>query len=89
MSDTRHKNTNWELPTSETGRIKDWAYVNIAVLMDIRDELQKLNRVFECQNFIRIPQKLDTIARSAETLVAALPASKAKKKLAKNKGVAR
>lgn len=33
------------------------------VLMDIRDELQKLNSLLHCQNFINIPTKLDTIRR--------------------------
>lgn len=35
--------------------------VPIAVLMDIRRELQTLNRLLHCQNFLNIPSKLDRI----------------------------
>jgi len=35
----------------------------LAVLMDIRDELQKLNRVFQCANFLNMPHELKTLRR--------------------------
>jgi hypothetical protein len=59
--DTRHKNGNWALPTTPDGRIEAWDYVKIALLMDIRDELQTLNRLLGCYNFTRLPHILDRI----------------------------
>jgi hypothetical protein len=61
--DTRHKNGNWSIPTLPNGNIK-WEYVQHALLMDIRDELQRLNNVFSCHNFQRIPWVLDHIVRN-------------------------
>lgn len=37
--------------------------IQCVVLMDIRDELQKLNAVFACANFQSIPRTLRTISR--------------------------
>lgn len=54
----RHKNGDWNIPDGDELR---WEHVPIAVLMDIRDELQKLNRLLYCNNFTRIPYKLDQI----------------------------
>lgn len=52
----RRQNENWNLPDAIT-----WSHVPIAVLMDIRDELQKLNRLLHCGNCVAIPHKLDRI----------------------------
>lgn len=52
----RHPNANWKLPQDLS-----WNHVPIAVLMDIRDELQKLNRLLHCGNCVAIPHKLDKI----------------------------
>lgn len=38
--------------------------VNAALLMDIRDELKRLNGVLHCPNFLAIPFKLDAIKRN-------------------------
>lgn len=59
--DKRHKNGNWQLPTNDSGVIQTWDAVHTAVLMDIRDELKQLNRVFACPNFQGIPQVLRRI----------------------------
>lgn len=48
----RHKNTDWNLPTS----CQNWTQVAVIILMDIRDELQSLNRKANCH---RIPRALD------------------------------
>lgn len=64
MVDTRHKNQNWALPTNAIGNIETWQGVEIAVLMDIRDELQVLNGLLRCPNFLAIPKKLDAIRRN-------------------------
>lgn len=59
MSDTRHKDRDWNLGTEIT-----WNMVQTAVLMDIRDELKRLNSVLHCTNFLAIPSKLDAIRRN-------------------------
>ena len=56
----RFKNTDWNLPT-DNGRIKTWEQAQLAVLMDIRDELQRLNNLLYCQNFIGMPHTLKRI----------------------------
>lgn len=62
--DKRHKNTAWHLPTTAAGKLESWTYVPIAVLMDIRDELQQLNGLLRCNNFLAIPSELRTIRRN-------------------------
>ncbi len=54
---------NWDVPTrSENGTSFTWEHVAIHVLMDIRAELQKLNRVFACPNFQAVPRILRRIS---------------------------
>lgn len=44
MSKNRHKNRDWsDAPNS-------WEKADLRVLMDIRDELQALNRLMQCTN---------------------------------------
>jgi hypothetical protein len=62
MKDTRHKNVQWNLGDRE-GR-STWDQVIGALLMDIRDELQRINNVLHCSNFLEIPHKLDSIKRN-------------------------
>ena len=38
--------------------------VMLAVIMDIRDELQRLNRLLSCPNFTAIPTTLRSIRRN-------------------------
>jgi hypothetical protein len=52
----RHKNAAWDLPDQP-----GYDAIKVGLLMDLRDELQKLNRVFECANFIGIPATLREI----------------------------
>lgn len=63
MSDRRKKNVEWT-PGAEDGSMPTWERVQVALLMDIRDELQRLNNILECPNFQRIPAKLDRIGRN-------------------------
>lgn len=58
---TRHRNKEWNLPTTDEGEILDWDSVKIAVLMDIRDELQALNALLRCPNFTEFPKTLRAI----------------------------
>lgn len=41
-----------------------WEKVPIAVLMDIRAELQTLNRLLGCSNFVAVPTILRSIQRN-------------------------
>ena len=50
----RFKNIGWKL-SDEHGQIPDWERVQVAVLMDIRDELKNLNALLHCKNFQDIP----------------------------------
>lgn len=54
----RYKNVNWTLPDKN---IETWDQVQVAVLMDIRDELQRMNSLLSCSNFIGIPHTLKSI----------------------------
>ncbi len=62
----RHKNINWDLAEeiNGDGRPCGLARRQVAVLMDIRDELQTLNSVFACRNFLDVPQLLRDIKRN-------------------------
>jgi hypothetical protein len=60
----RFKDVSWNLPADEKGNIKTWEAVQWALLMDIRDELQALNRVFMCGIFLEIPHTLKRISHN-------------------------
>lgn len=62
MRTGRFKDSDWALPRSDSGHIDSWQLAQIAVLMDIRDELKQLNRVFACANFQNIPHVLGRIS---------------------------
>jgi hypothetical protein len=47
VSDTRHKNAQWNIRASADNTVH-WDGVQVAVLMDIRDELQTLNATLGC-----------------------------------------
>lgn len=55
MTDTRQKDMAWLIVQNERGKY-NWEQVHAAVLMDIRDELKQLNRVFGRRNFLELPQ---------------------------------
>lgn len=57
----RYKNVRWDLPGEETDAVISNEAVNQALLMDIRDELQKLNRLLHCPKFTDIPHPLRAI----------------------------
>lgn len=54
MADTRRKNTNWNLGE----KITEWDQCSLAVLMDIRDELQGIRLLMNCY---RVPRALDAM----------------------------
>ena len=55
----RLKDQAWNIPEPAT-----WDGAKVALLMDIRDELQHLNRTLDCPNFQNIPRTLTQIARN-------------------------
>ena len=64
MDDRRKANVN-RAPAEADGKVPTWERVNLAVLMDIRDELQKLNRLLACENFISMPRVQKQIREGA------------------------
>lgn len=78
----RHKNMDWNLPDGyrqpDGSRTHSWESINTALLMDIRDELRELNtslRPLRCQNFLRIPRKLDRVGLNSQKLLQLLEAA--------------
>lgn len=68
-----HKDIAWDLPTTERGALTDWQKVEIAVLMDIRDELKELNETLRCY---RVRRMCDDINRIDRRLQKHLPLKK-------------
>jgi len=62
MANTRHKDVTWLLWPDAANRVTH-DQIQCAVLMDLRDELKKLNALLHCGNFLRIPYYLDTIRK--------------------------
>lgn len=61
MADTRHRNVDWTIHKNVVTGVVSWEGAQLAVLMDIRDELQALNRIIGCPNFVAVPQTLREI----------------------------
>lgn len=62
--DRRHKQVNWQLPASNDAGEVHASTVHSALLMDIRDELKKLNGLLVSPNFTGIPKVIRAIARN-------------------------
>ena len=61
----RFKDTDWNLPLGSDGRsVETWEQACLAVLMDVRDELKRLNAALYCPNFQHIPRTLREIKRN-------------------------
>ena len=60
MADTRKKDVAWKIPNNDDGTVS-WNGTQLAVLMDIRDELKLLNGFLQCANFTGIPWTLKAI----------------------------
>lgn len=58
MSDTRRKNTSWTLPEGSLS----YDAAQLAVLMDIRDELQAIRARLDCYETRAIPRYLRRIS---------------------------
>lgn len=57
MAKFTHRNQQWNLDHDRF----DWNRAQLGMLMDICDELKKLNTLLHCSNFTAIPGKLDRI----------------------------
>lgn len=59
----RHKDVEWRLadPPGNEG-------AQLGLLMDLRDELKRLNSLLHCQNFQNIPRELRGIRRDIKDL---------------------
>jgi hypothetical protein len=66
---SRFKDINWNCGDGDNPDSVNHA--KLAVLMDIRDELKRLNQLLHCHNFTGIPMTLRSIRR-------AMPARKKK-----------
>jgi hypothetical protein len=58
------KDTEWNV--YEDNGNTSWEKVGVSVLMDIRDELKRLNSLLACPNFLRIPVALDAIRKNTK-----------------------
>lgn len=62
----RHKDVSWDLPDGTPkvggGSAHQWQSIHAALLMDIRDELKRLNAAIWCPNFLGMPSELRRIA---------------------------
>jgi hypothetical protein len=67
MPERRFKNWNWNVATVDGQHFEGVNNAQLlAVLMDIRSELQRLNGTLHCPNFLQIPFKLDRIVKNTK-----------------------
>ena len=59
-----YANTNWHLPELTEASDHSYEIAQLALLMDLRNELRTLNRVVTCSNFLAIPTTLRQISRN-------------------------
>lgn len=75
----RHKDIDWNMPEGQNngvgGKVYDWDTIKISLMMDIRDELKRINlavnRINPIANstgFLMIPHKLDEIRRQTQRM---------------------
>lgn len=64
MSDTRRSNKDWTVCGEQAGDMIGWDGAKLAVLMDLRDELKKLNTLLHCSKFTSLPDTLRKIERN-------------------------
>lgn len=58
----------WSIRLNDDGTISE-EQLQIVLLMDIREELRKLNQLLGCSNFTQLPQVLRTVRANTTTLV--------------------
>lgn len=73
----RFKDWDWNLITTADGRsAASWDQAQLAILMDIRDQLRTLNALLRCPNFLNIPTSLRQIERNTKRKKKRTPALK-------------
>ena len=60
---TRNKDVAWTMTPDALGN-HSFDAAQLSVLMDIRDELKRLNRLLSCSNFTGIPETLRQIRKN-------------------------
>lgn len=78
MADRRRRDVNWYV-ADEDGRAYSVEHCQLAVLMDIREELQALVSILRCVDFQRIPRTLVEIRRNTTKRRKVLRRRKAKR----------
>ena len=63
MKNQTMPNENWSVAEAD-GKVPTWERAGIAVLMDIRQELRRLNSAIYCVDFQAIPHRLQMIAKN-------------------------
>lgn len=66
MNDTRRKNVIWTVCEKKDGDRISFEGAQLAVLMDLRTELQKLNNLLYCSQCVSIPSVLRQIQRNTQ-----------------------
>lgn len=64
MSETRHRNANWVIHQDTMTKTISFDGAQLAVLMDIRDELQGIRTRLDCHETLSIPRLLRDIKRN-------------------------
>lgn len=61
------QNFDWHVKSKDgVGNARSVEHAMLATLMDIRAELQRLNVLLHCPNFVGVPATLNTIARQTK-----------------------
>lgn len=69
MADRRWKDHDWHVVTADGRHYESTNQAQLlAVLMDVRDELKRLNSVLQCPNFIAVPLKLDMMRQELKEI---------------------
>lgn len=57
---------DWGVPKNADAKTYSMEAAHLAVLMDIRAELQALNRIFNCGNFLNMPHHLRAVMETVK-----------------------
>jgi hypothetical protein len=63
VTDTRHRDVNWTIHRNDNGTVS-YEAAQLAVLMDIRDELKRIRQRVDCAETLSIPRLLRSIVRN-------------------------
>lgn len=73
----RHQNLKWKLPEGtkqpDGSRMHSWESIYAALLMDIRDQLQELNRTLGCYRVQRMSDDIHRLDRRIAARISLRP----------------